>query len=214
MKKRMVMIAAAVILVAMVTACGSSGDKNATGSNDSGSAAQMQTIDTQNTTQNKVSADESKLLALTGTPLTEAMDQISELGYSASYYADGVDFTDFIDDFKEDYTTGEMKINESEKTVEINLILTSNIEVAEAEKALSEKLNLGTAWNIAEKYGKQEYGKSFDLNYLTGKIDASANDENTWFLKAECSIDGTKKTCEAKVTGTTSNAEVISFDVY
>lgn len=58
------------------------------------------------------------------------------------------------------------------------------------------------------------YGKSFDLNYLTGKIDASANDENTWFLKAECSIDGTKKTCEAKVTGTTSNAEVISFDVY
>lgn len=209
MKKRMAMIAAAVILVAMLTACGSSGDKNATGSNDSGSAAQMQTIDTQSTTQNKVSADESKLLALTGTPLTEAMDQISELGYSASYYADGVDFTDFIDDFKEDYTTGEMKINESEKTVEINLILTSNIEVAEAEKALSEKLNLGTAWNIAEKYGK-----SFDLNYLTGKIDASANDENTWFLKAECSIDGTKKTCEAKVTGTTSNAEVISFDVY
>ena len=41
-----------------------------------------------------------------------------------------------------------------------------------------------------------------------------AEDENTWFLKAECSVDGVKMTCEAKVTGTTEAPEVLAFDVY
>lgn len=39
-------------------------------------------------------------------------------------------------------------------------------------------------------------------------------DEDTWFLKATCTVNGEDKTCEAKVTGTTDAPEVIFFDVY
>lgn len=213
MKRKLTIIACIAMMLAMLSACGGSDTpSNTESAKDAGSATAAQTSDATETIT--IDSDESELTALTGTPLTDAMDKISELGYTATYYADGVDFTDFIDDVKDDYTTGEIKANTSAKTVEVTLVLTSNIEASETEKALEEKLNVGTAWVAAEKYGQTEYGSSFDLNYLTGKINASADDESTWFLKAECEVNGQKKTCEAKVTGTTESPEVVLFDVY
>ena len=155
-----------------------------------------------------------ELEAYKGKPLTETMQKIDELGYTATYLADGVDFTDFIDDLKEDYLAGEMVIDEDAKTVEVDLVLASSVELDAQEAALAEKLELGSAWIAADDYGKAEYGDDFDLNYLTGNINQSMEDENTWFLKATCTVYGEEKMCEAKVTGTTDDPEVISFDVY
>lgn len=208
MKKIVTTLVAALLIGAMLTACG--GTEDASTSTDDGVASRSQTES--NTEQN--TDEKSKLSALTGVPLTDAMDKFDELGYAATYYADGVDFTEFIDDLKEDYTTGELEINESEKTVKVELVLTSNLEAEKLEDTLAEKLELGSAWNAATKYGENQYGSTFELHYLTGKIEEAADDKDTWFLKAECSINGESKTCEAKVTGTTDKPEVVFFDIY
>ena len=169
---------------------------------------------TDNDTSDNANPGEDALTSLTGTPLPDAMEKINEMGYTATYYADGVDFTDFIDSVKDDYTAGDITVNADDKTVEVTLELTSNIEADSTEKALTEKLEESAAWSAAEEYGKAEYGDSFELNYLVGKITASADDENTWFLKAECKTDGKDATCEARVTGTTDSPEITFFDVY
>ena len=216
MKKKILTAMIAAALLAMLTACGSSGDADKTASSD----AKQQTSQTSENTKQEsgntveLSSDEEALAALTGTPLSDAMTKISDLGYKATYYADGVDFTEFIDDVKDDYTTGDIKVNTVDKTVDVALELTSNLQLKDAEKALSEKLSVGAAWGAAEKYGKAQYGDSFDLNYLTGKIAATAEDENTWYLKAECKANGKDATCEAKVSGTTGSPEILSFDVH
>lgn len=216
MKKKILTAMIAAALLAMLTACGSSGDADKTASNDAKQQTSQISENTKQESDNTVelSSDEEALAALTGTPLSDAMTKISDLGYKATYYADGVDFTEFIDDVKDDYTTGDIKVNTVDKTVDVTLELTSNLQLKDAEKALSEKLSVGAAWGAAEKYGKAQYGDSFDLNYLTGKIAATAEDENTWYLKAECKANGKDATCEAKVSGTTGSPEIVSFDVY
>ncbi len=216
MKKKILTAMIAAALLAMLTACGSSGDADKTASSDAKQQTSQISENTKQESDNTVelSSDEEALAALTGTPLSDAMTKISDLGYKATYYADGVDFTEFIDDVKDDYTTGDIKVNTVDKTVDVTLELTSNLQLKDAEKALSEKLSVGAAWGAAEKYGKAQYGDSFDLNYLTGKIAATAEDENTWYLKAECKANGKDATCEAKVSGTTGSPEIVSFDVY
>ena len=216
MKKKILTAMIAAALLAMLTACGSSGDTDKTASSDAKQQTSQTSENTKQESDNTVelSSDEEALAALTGTPLSDAMAKISDLGYKATYYADGVDFTEFIDDVKDDYTTGDIKVNAADKTVDVTLELTSNLQLKDAEKALSEKLSVGAAWGAAEKYGKAQYGDSFDLNYLTGKIAATAEDENTWYLKAECKANGKDATCEAKVSGTTGSPEIVSFDVY
>lgn len=216
MKKKILTAMIAAAMLAMLTACGSSGDADKTASSDAKQQTSQISENTKQESDNTVelSSDEEALAALTGTPLSDAMTKISDLGYKATYYADGVDFTEFIDDVKDDYTTGDIKVNTVDKTVDVTLELTSNLQLKDAEKALSEKLSVGAAWGAAEKYGKAQYGDSFDLNYLTGKIAATAEDENTWYLKAECKANGKDATCEAKVSGTTGSPEIVSFDVY
>lgn len=208
MKKIFALLLAAMMLFALV-ACGGLSDTKSDKEQDETET----TTETSNTKDDKDASEEKSLLALKGMPLVDAMLKFEELGYTATYFADGVEFTDFIDDLKEEYTTGELEIDTTAKTVKVDLELTSNIEQEEAGKALKEKLELGSSWIAVEKYGKQKFS-DFELNYLLGKIDASPEDENTWFLKAECEVLGTKMTCEAKVTGTTENPEVIFFDVY
>lgn len=167
------------------------------------------------TTNTETKIDDKTLLkSYEGTPLPLFMDKVSQLGYKATYLADGVDFTDFIDAMKEDYITGELTIDTSKKTVTVDLVLASSVDLAGKEAALKEKLELGSSWIAAKEYGIDKYGSSFELNYLVGKIDESLYDENTWFLKAECKVNGQKKTCEARVTGTTANPEVVFFDIY
>ena len=197
MKKKILALMLAAVMSISFTACTGSGTK---------SASKKETVEKEEV------KEENNLSGFVGKPLTEAMEKIKEFGYTAKYIADGVDFTEFIDSVKEDYVVGDLKEDPKNKTVEISLELAS--EGNEIESTLAEKLEEGAAWISANDYGKSQFGEGFDLNYLAGKITASAEDENTWFLKAECTVDGNKMTCEAKVTGTTDNPEVTSVDVY
>lgn len=146
-------------------------------------------------------------------PLTDLMEKVEELGYTATYLADGVDFTDFIDALKEDYLVGGVEEDPDAKTIVVDLLLKSAADHNKAEVALMGKLETGAAWVAVENYGEETFG-DFELHYLIGKIEEYAEDDTTWFLKAECTIAGIDMICEAKVTGTTENPEVIFFDVY
>nr|DAG05064.1 MAG TPA: protein of unknown function (DUF4969) [Siphoviridae sp. ctuy39] len=200
MKKKIVALMLVGCLAMSITACG--GEKD--------------TVKKETTEQSNDDIKEEKgsLSEYVGKPLSELMSKVDELGYTATYLADGVDFTDFIDAMKDDYLTGDIKEDAKNKTVEVTLKLIANEEAEKIKTSLNEKFPEGDAWVIAENYGQEKFGDGFDLNFLMGKIDASAEDENTWFLKAECSLDGTDMTCEAKITGTKDAPKVISFDIY
>ena len=87
-------------------------------------------------------------------------------------------------------------------------------------KSLDEKLDRGYAWQALEAFGKaQYYPFDFKLHYIVGQIAAREYDNDTWFLKAECTIKdiyGNKydTVCEGRVTGTTENPQVVYFFVY
>lgn len=165
------------------------------------------------------SEDVQAINSFVGQPLQGLIDKLSEIGYTGTYLADGVDFTSFIDSMAADYSVGSVEINEADKTVTANIVLTSNLEAAGAEDTLSAKLDTGASWTAVEDYGEVQYPYGFELHYLMGKIAEEAYDENTWFLKAECTVtneSGAKVegTCEAKVTGTTDAPQVTEFTVY
>lgn len=205
MKKKIVYLLAACMLTFTLTACG--GTKKETSSNET------KTEET-TTAGTETSAASSSLNDYVGKPLVDYMAKADELQYTSSYFADGVDFTSFIDSLSEDYLVGDLKINEEEKTVEVTLALISNVEADAALEELKGKIEEGSAWIAVENYGKSQFSEDFELHYLLGKIDASAEDADTWSLKAECTVSGTDMTCEAKVTGTADAPEVIFFDVY
>lgn len=181
------------------------------------SATNNNTTDVNTNTETKVD-DKTLLEGYEGASLPLFMDKVNQLGYKATYYNQGVDYTEILEFYtKEDcksFLIGKVDADPSAKTVTIDLVLASSAELAEKEAALKEKLELGSSWIAAKEYGINKYGSSFELNYLVGKIDESLYDENTWFLKAECKVNGQKKTCEARVTGTTANPEVVFFDIY
>lgn len=167
------------------------------------------------TVQENSSADDAAILnSYEGAPLSLFIEKAQEMNYEATFFADGVEFTDFIDSVKDDYITGTLTVDTANKTVIVDLVLASNLELAEKEAALKETLDLSVCWIAAEEYGCTEYGNTFELNYVTGKITESLFDENTWFLKSECTVNGEKRICEARITGSTDNPEVSFFDVY
>ena len=163
--------------------------------------------------------DVNVITSYEGQPLTDLMDKLNELGYSATYYADDVDFTDFIDDVKADYSVDSVEVDTENKTVSVDLVLTSNLELEAKEAALTETLEPSACWIAAENYGEELYPYGFELHYFLGKIAEEMQDDTSWFLKAECTVtneygaevDGT---CEAVVGGTTDSPEIISFTVY
>ena len=196
MKKKLIALLLASSMVFSVTACGGSEEPK------------------EKQTDAKKEEKKDELDDLIGVPLAEAMAKFEELGYEATYLADGVDFTEFIDSVKDDYSVGELKVDEDKKTVEVDLQLDANTETNEAEEALKEKLSPENAWTAADRYAKDNFGDTVELNYLIGKIAEEMEDENTWFLKCEGKNNGEDVACEILVTGTNDAPEVVSFDMY
>lgn len=157
--------------------------------------------------------DAEILNSFVGKPLEEFIAKVDEMGYKATYLAQGVDSTGFIKDIADLYFTGELEIDCENKTVLVTLVSKSGVVLDNQKKALKEKLDPYYAWKAVEEYGIAEY-YDFELHYISGKIAEELEDENTWFLKATCTVFGTEQVCEAKVTGTTDNPEVIDFYFY
>ena len=89
----------------------------------------------------------------------------------------------------------------------------------EDTEEIEEKLSLSKCWVAAEDYGEEMYPYGFELHYIMGKIAEELYDDNTWFLKAECTITNEynaeyESVCEIKVTGTTDSPQIAEFIVY
>ena len=197
MKRKLIALLLASSMVFSATACGESEEPKG-----------------KQTEEKKDIKKQGELDDLIGIPLTEAMAKFEELGYKATYFDDGVDFTEFIDSVKDDYSVGDLKVDEKKKTVEVDLQLDANTEANEAKDALKEKLSPENAWTAAARYAKDNFGDAVELNYLIGKIAEEMEDESTWFLKCEGKNNGEEVTYEILVTGTNDSPEVISFDMY
>lgn len=172
---------------------------------------------TEKPTEAPAEAVDTQLDGYVNKPLVDLMKKVEELGYTATYYNQGVDYTEILGFYTEEdcesFLIGSVEENPAEKTVIVDLLLKSTVENEEAEATLTQKLSTGAAWVAAENYGEALYG-DFELNYFFGKIEEYAEDADTWFLKAECTAYGMDMTCEAKVTGTENSPEVIYFNVY
>lgn len=158
-----------------------------------------------------------QLTGFEGKELAELMSVADELGYSATYYVQGEDWTEIIpldDTWKQELIVDSVIEDAETKTFEANLVFKADLEREDLSIALEEKLTKASAWIAAEEYGQDLYGKDFEINYIMGEINSEPEDENTWFLKATGELLGQEVTCEATVTGTTENPEVVSLNVY
>lgn len=174
---------------------------------------------------------ESQLASLANAPLSEAVSIFATTGYTPNYLhsVTKMDFNGEVASMNEDYmaqwvVTGIENINNSEKTADVYIDTYENINRLSAEKdqraALEKKLSPDAAMTAIEYYGEDAYPYGFKLHWIAQSYAEEAEDENTWFFKVGCEIKnayGTwlkELTCEAKVSGTTDNPKVISFNVY
>ncbi len=167
--------------------------------------------------------------ALVNKPLTNAMEEINNLGYAATYIhaQTEFDFTEEITAFDDEESSKWIivdciDIDRNNKKVKFSINTKENIENNENNKKMKEtlesKLSGSSAWSAATEYGKEVYPYGFKVDYYDGYTQ-EPKDENTWFLKGTAKVTNeynakTEITFEAYVAGTTENPEVIEFNVY
>lgn len=178
---------------------------------------------------------QNQLDSLKGGSYMNAYEKLSEMGYKISWIhsTSNQDFTETVEasiknpdpewdlpwiiiDYK--------SLNKENKTITLLINTQENLDSLAAadaiEKALSEKLDVSYAWTAVKNYGDNEFPYGFKLHNWVGVLAETAEDENTWFLKATCDVTNafgaTAKDmiCEARVIGTTDNPQVIHFLVY
>ena len=173
----------------------------------------------------------SKLMELKGKPVARAKKEAKKIGYKAFFkhsvtdmdYSYGtIKFTWPGKKLKTVIVTEVGEIDSDEKSVVFYFDSKENIKEEnkndKIEKRLRKKLDPICAWQAVKTYGKREYGRSFKLHYLTQMYAETVYNKNTWFLKAGCTIKqyGEKYDCicEAKVSGTSDNPSIKSFNIY
>ena len=112
-----------------------------------------------------------------------------------------------------DYSVDSVKVITEKKETELiaNSVLQTKRLAGEASSRLQ------TAGLQQKNYGNHKFPYGFKLHYLMEN--SEAHDENTWYLKAECTVtnmfgaeaDGT---VEAVVTGTKIHRKSLHFNVY
>lgn len=172
----------------------------------------------------------SDFTSLNGKDVVEALSEVHALGYSAELLHDytEMDLTSEIESYDEETQRGFQVVRIGEvDSGSMNVVLyvdsiTNMKEKQDKEdrqNSLTEKLDPFYAWYAVEDYGDTQYPYGFKLHYIMGQLAQEPIDENTWFLKATCTVENaygnkSEMTCEAKVTGTTDNPSVIEFNVY
>lgn len=221
MKKKLVAFMLATSMALSVCSCGSSGsEKSATEEKKEDEKQKKQEEEKKEAEEQKKKEEEKKTLeSYSGKPVSEFMAKVTEIGYEASYSDDGVDFTDMIANLQADYSVDSVEVDSESKKVSVDLITNTELQNEKVKQALEEKLPASNCWVAAENYGESQYPYGFELHYFMGKIAEEPEDENTWFLKAECTVTNMfgaelEGTCEAKVTGTQESPEIVYFQVY
>ena len=224
MKKKIVAMVLVGVMACGLWACGGSGESYNNSTNQDKSEEKV----TKESEEKKAAEEAAKkqaeeekkaLESYTKKPVADFMVKVQELGYTAEYIDDGVDFTEIIPDMQSDYSVETAKVDTDKKTVSVELISNSVLQARQMTENLEAKLPASNCWVAAENYGESQYPYGFELHYLMGKIAEEAKDENTWFLKAECTVTNmfgaeVNGTCEALVTGTKDSPKITSFNVY
>lgn len=224
MKKKIVAMVLVGVMACGLWACGGSGESynNSTNQDKSEEKVNKESEEKKAAEEaaKKQAEEEKKALeSYTKKPVADFMVKVQELGYTAEYIDDGVDFTEIIPDMQSDYSVETAKVDTDKKTVSVELISNSVLQARQMTENLEAKLPASNCWVAAENYGESQYPYGFELHYLMGKIAEEAKDENTWFLKAECTVTNmfgaeVNGTCEALVTGTKDSPKITSFNVY
>ena len=144
MKKKIVTLLIAGTLALSITACGGSSDSEENTSSNTETKEDEESADEQ-----KADSEKSDLESYVGKPLADLMGKISELGYTAEYYDDGVDFTEFISDVQADYSVDSVDIDTENKTLTVEIVSNTTLQNRAVADALSEKLSTGAAWVAA-----------------------------------------------------------------
>lgn len=167
--------------------------------------------------------------SLVNKPLSDAVNKIKELGLTAKYYNElAGDRTEDVAKFNEEqlneWAISEIKeLKPEEKTVTLVFDTPESIKLTEEkktnEKILEDKLSSGHAWQAVKEYGENEYPYGFKVHYIKDVKAQYAKDQNTWYLKATCTVTNMynakqELTCEAEVSGTNDNPKVEKFNVF
>lgn len=167
----------------------------------------------------------NSLNALKGHSLSEVVNKVSELGYTATYETpSGEDRTAEVSGFDAEtlenwQMTSVLKVNTEHKTVNLQISTNDAVEKENAQDSLEENFPVYYAWKALGNYGEQLYPYGFKVHDIIGVYAEEPVDENTWFLKADVTITNMygadyDTVVEGKVTGNKNSQEVISFFVY
>lgn len=192
----------------------------------------IETAQGEKSNEMRISVDETdsyKFQKYVNEPLYRLRTYVSNLGFTATYLDEdtGEDITDNFEtmdwsDLKDWVVVSVEDANDSERTATFRVDTKENLarkaNQDKLNKELEKKLPYISAFQEVEKYGARVYPHGFKLHYMLGQQVAEALNENTWHLRATCTIthaDGTedKKDCDAEVTGTQKNMKVISFQI-
>ena len=170
---------------------------------------------------------EALLAGMVNGSAIDAYDKLTTDGYSVQvlHAASKQDFSgEFEVDGLDWLISGYDGLDAAKKKVTIYIDTQEGMDQRAANDAVSaaleEKLPASYAWTAVKNYGDEQYPYGFKLHDIMGVLAETAQDENTWFLKASCDVTneyGSKEkdlVCEAEVTGTKDNPEVLSFLVY
>ena len=212
-------IIATLVLVFLFDACGKSGSD--TGASKKAADTSQVNTDSQSSDPD---AQAEKLESIKNVPLSKGLAKLKEFGFTPTFYVanSDKDLTDLIDTSDKEivkrYTITEVSASGVDKTADVYLASKADLKNIKMEEKLEKKLESGKAWVAVKNYGEAAYPYGFKLHYLVGQLAQEAENKNTWYLKAECTVTNEygakqKGTCEAEVTGTTDSPEVTAFNV-
>lgn len=169
---------------------------------------------------------------LVNQPLSDVIEKIDEMGYSAKYFYDNGkgnnDYTDTVKDViskdKEQLDkyiiTKYKNLDTDNKTVDLFINTKDNVQAQSEASEFENTLGHINACQAIEQYGNSEYPYGFKLHYVTDLQGYEVTGNNdTWKIKCSATITNASGQeedviCEAKVTGTNDEPNVIEFSIY
>ena len=165
-----------------------------------------------------------------GKPAIDILNELKKLGYTVSFKhaISKMDFTDEVlpvgDDFYIPWIITDVdSYSASSKTASFFINTKEMIDEAQSKSkvadALQAKLDVMDAWQAVESYGTGEFPNGFRVK-LGDRFPPTAEDENTWFLKANYEVKNANNkwvkggVVEAHVSGTTASPQIVDFKVY
>ena len=211
MKKKLIAFMLVGVMALSITACGS--------------PKRREEKDAKKQEYEEIDSNAEKLNSMTGQNLYDGVNAANDYGFSVKCISanSGKDMTDYINESDDNevksYSITDVLAVGGGKSVTFTIANEMDMAEIKLRETLSSKIDNGHAWIALKNYGKSQFPNGFDLHEITGRISEDVLDENTWFLKATCTVTGSNGaseefTCEANISGTNNNPEVSNFAVY